>query len=116
MNEYSIVRIDKPVAGTPGNQMKPNDPRRMRYYVRAENEVIALKGMMHRFPGESLHIAHTVHGVAPFFSEEAKAERKEMDKREVKRRRDARKHKHDGILVSELQAVMQDSCAPGVWA
>jgi hypothetical protein len=89
----------------------------MRYYIRANGWGEAMHKMAERFPGETFYDVAVFENVGPMFREEVKLERKAKSKQETLRRNGARKSKHtDGILVSELQAMMGDACPVGVWA
>jgi hypothetical protein len=70
MNEYHIVRIEKAVEGIAGPAMQPEDPRRVRYYVRAESVTEAEAKMAERFPNETrFYIVRVVQNVVPLFKE-----------------------------------------------
>ncbi len=59
MNEYHMIRLTKSVNGVLGTKMKYDDPRRVRYYIRAESEENAVAQMKKRFPNDlsvSIHV------------------------------------------------------------
>lgn len=64
VNEYAIVRLNRFEMGT--DKLRPEDPRRMRYYVRATSDGAAVDKMAARFPNEQFYVLSVTKDVETF--------------------------------------------------
>lgn len=78
MNEYTIVRLNRPEAGT--LELRPEDPRRLRYYIRAKTDGAAVEIMAQRFPGEQFYVLDVVKDVAPYSWDVAEVVKRAINK------------------------------------